>query len=419
MTPQRPDLAGLAATAGLGGPASLEAVEHAYHSASRMLAVALQFGATGAYGLDDLSLKVAVASEPELGSLLMRQYLDPLAGEGEFGELLEETLREFLGNGQRILETSKRLGIHANTLRYRLDRFEKLTGTSLVPAPGRRRGVVGARVPHHGAPVPPPGVALAVEIVRSTNGAGTPAGQMSVDGSSVPIHDGSSLAGKRKTRRRQRGGIRGKFDLCRRPPRAHGRTLFDDGSETHQPNAGSPGATRRPDARRLRRRRHDQFAAGNPKAGAGNGVAPAGADTARRPPTATPAPDRSPRRTPTPPPRRPVRLGPAGEPSPASPVPRPTAPKSASARPRPGRAAPASGHVIGEGGARPAARRPRRRSRDARRTRRTRRRQRRSDRRRCDRQGDQGRRHLHARHAAGLVHAQADGAPHRSRSCGS
>ncbi|MNC94928.1 Purine catabolism regulatory protein [compost metagenome] len=61
----------------------------------------------------------------------MRQYLDPLAGEGEFGELLEETLREFLANGQRILETSKRLGIHANTLRYRLDRFEKLTGASL------------------------------------------------------------------------------------------------------------------------------------------------------------------------------------------------------------------------------------------------------------------------------------------------
>jgi putative transposase len=131
VTPQRPDLGGVAATAGLGGPASLEAAEHAYHSASRMLAVALQFGAAGIYGLDDLSLKVAVASEPELGSLLMRHYLDPLAAEGEFGELLEETLREFLANGQRILETSKRLGIHPNTLRYRLDRFEKLTGVSL------------------------------------------------------------------------------------------------------------------------------------------------------------------------------------------------------------------------------------------------------------------------------------------------
>jgi PucR-like helix-turn-helix protein/diguanylate cyclase with GGDEF domain len=131
VTPQRPELGGVAATAGLGGPASLEAAEHAYHSASRMLAVALQFGVTGAYGLDDLSLKVAVASEPELGSLLMRQYLDPLAAEGEFGELLEETLREFLANGQKILETSKRLGIHPNTLRYRLDRFEKLTGVSL------------------------------------------------------------------------------------------------------------------------------------------------------------------------------------------------------------------------------------------------------------------------------------------------
>jgi hypothetical protein len=131
VTPQRPDLGGLEATAGIGGPASLEAVEHAYRSASRMLAVAAQFGATGVFGLEDLSLKIAVASEPELGSLLMRQYLDPLAGEGEFGELLEETVREYLANGQRILDTSRRLGIHANTLRYRLDRFEKLTGTQL------------------------------------------------------------------------------------------------------------------------------------------------------------------------------------------------------------------------------------------------------------------------------------------------
>ena len=131
VTPQRPDLGGLEATAGIGGPASLEAVEHAYRSASRMLAVAAQFGATGVFGLEDLSLKIAVASEPELGSLLMRQYLDPLAGEGEFGELLEETVREYLANGQRILDTSRRLGIHANTLRYRLDRFEKLTGTHL------------------------------------------------------------------------------------------------------------------------------------------------------------------------------------------------------------------------------------------------------------------------------------------------
>lgn len=131
MVPQRPDLKGVAATAGLGGPASLEATEHAYHSASRMLAVALQFGAVGVYGLEDLSLKVAVASEPELGALLMRQNFDPLAAEGDFGELLEETVREFLANGQRILDTSKRLGIHANTLRYRLDRFEKLTGANL------------------------------------------------------------------------------------------------------------------------------------------------------------------------------------------------------------------------------------------------------------------------------------------------
>jgi PucR-like helix-turn-helix protein/diguanylate cyclase with GGDEF domain len=131
VAPQRPEVETLDATVGVSVPSLLEALEPAFRHASRMLEVAVRFGRSGTFGLDDLSLRVAVASEPELGALLVARYLEPLDAEGDFGALLEDTVRHFLANGQRIPETARRLGIHPNTLRYRLDRFEKLSGASL------------------------------------------------------------------------------------------------------------------------------------------------------------------------------------------------------------------------------------------------------------------------------------------------
>ena len=50
----------------------------AFATASRMLDVAIGFGLTGSFQMCDLSLRVAVASEPELGALLVTRYIAPL-----------------------------------------------------------------------------------------------------------------------------------------------------------------------------------------------------------------------------------------------------------------------------------------------------------------------------------------------------
>lgn len=131
VAPERPSVPHPAVTVGVGGPVPLARIEQAFRTASRTLNLARRLGLPGTVGLEDLSLRVAVASEPELGAMLVERYLRPLDAEGEFGVLVEETVRQYLESGQRVFETAKRLGVHSNTLRYRLDRFEKLTGTFL------------------------------------------------------------------------------------------------------------------------------------------------------------------------------------------------------------------------------------------------------------------------------------------------
>lgn len=128
VLPLRPNLDGGWFTIGVGGPVPLEAMPRAFAAASRMLDVAVGFGLTGSFELRDLSLRVAVASEPDLGALLAERYLTPLQAEGDFGELLVETVNTHLTTGGRVGSTAHRLGVHENTVRHRLARFEELTG---------------------------------------------------------------------------------------------------------------------------------------------------------------------------------------------------------------------------------------------------------------------------------------------------
>lgn len=128
IVPNRPKPTDETTCAGVDGPVSLERVPHAFANASRMLDVAAGFGMHGVFDLADLALRVPVASEPELGKMLAERYLGPLRGEGEFGELLEETLAAHVMSGGRIKATASTLGVHPNTIRHRLGRIEELVG---------------------------------------------------------------------------------------------------------------------------------------------------------------------------------------------------------------------------------------------------------------------------------------------------
>ncbi|GGU98888.1 PucR family transcriptional regulator [Streptomyces filipinensis] len=128
---QKPRTGDLEVTAGLGPATDLAAVHHSFRAAGRLLEAARAYGRRGVYDLADLSWRVAVVAEPELAELLLDRYLRPLEAEGEFGALIEESVRGYLEKGRHIRDVARSAHVHVNTVRYRLRRFEELTGTSL------------------------------------------------------------------------------------------------------------------------------------------------------------------------------------------------------------------------------------------------------------------------------------------------
>ena len=131
VVPRRPDLGAAAATVALGDPQLLSHAAASHRTARRVSDVAVRFGLSGVVEIADLGLRLAIAAEPELAATLIERYLAPLAAEGEFGDLLEESLREYLAHGRQMQKTARRLGIHPNTLKHRIRRFTEITSCDL------------------------------------------------------------------------------------------------------------------------------------------------------------------------------------------------------------------------------------------------------------------------------------------------
>ncbi|MGI5373238.1 PucR family transcriptional regulator [Streptomyces sp. CA-251387] len=130
----KPETGDLEVTAGLGPPTDLATAHRSFRAAGRLLDAARAYGLRGVYDLGDLSWRVAVVAEPELAELLLDRCLRPLEAEGEFGALVEESVRAYLEKGRHIREVARSAHVHVNTVRYRLRRFEELTGMSLDAA---------------------------------------------------------------------------------------------------------------------------------------------------------------------------------------------------------------------------------------------------------------------------------------------
>jgi putative transposase len=120
--------------AGIGPEVPLAGIADSYRTATRALDVAAGLGRTGVFGLEELTWRLAAASHDDVGRHLVTRYLAPLRAEGEFGLLLEDTVRAYVDNGLSIRETAEALVVHVNTLRYRLRRFGEITGVSLSSA---------------------------------------------------------------------------------------------------------------------------------------------------------------------------------------------------------------------------------------------------------------------------------------------
>ena len=117
--------------AGLAGPVSLPALPDAFRLASRALEAACATGRRGLVELPSLGLIPSIIYDEDVGSGMLERYVMPLEREGRSGVVVLETVDRYLSNDCQVHETAAELGVHPNTVRYRVGRFEELTGCSL------------------------------------------------------------------------------------------------------------------------------------------------------------------------------------------------------------------------------------------------------------------------------------------------
>lgn len=106
-------------------PAELPQV---YELCRRALTACASTGAAGLEDLTALALPIATTAVPELGRLLAAELLVGLDPADIFHRELAATALAYLDHGSRIDPTAAALHVHPNTVKYRVRRFQELTG---------------------------------------------------------------------------------------------------------------------------------------------------------------------------------------------------------------------------------------------------------------------------------------------------
>jgi putative transposase len=140
IAPLDDDVAGIAdappapldgAVIALAGPVELAGVAGAFTEATQVLTAATRYGRTGVVDKSSLSLRVAIEQQTELGELLYRRHVARLADCGPATAELLETLATWMRERRSVPAAARALAVHENTVRYRLARYAKLTGTDV------------------------------------------------------------------------------------------------------------------------------------------------------------------------------------------------------------------------------------------------------------------------------------------------
>ena len=116
---------------GFGHPARLGELASSFRTAGRALATATAFCRTGAQVFDRLGVRPALIADVEVSDGLVRRWVEPVLRDGRSGLMILATVESYLAHGMRNDATAAAVFIHHNTLRYRLDRFEQLSGADL------------------------------------------------------------------------------------------------------------------------------------------------------------------------------------------------------------------------------------------------------------------------------------------------
>jgi DNA-binding PucR family transcriptional regulator len=118
------------APVGVSEPMPLNALAEAFREATRAMRTAIALGISGCHNLASFSLRSAVVSDQRVGEIIQARYIDPVVALGRQGQTILKTVEAYLENDRGLAATAEALLVHANTVRYRLSRFEELTGAS-------------------------------------------------------------------------------------------------------------------------------------------------------------------------------------------------------------------------------------------------------------------------------------------------
>lgn len=116
---------------GVSDPAEIGCLPDAWSEAGRALDTLLELGRNEASGLADLGVMAAVVADGLVGSAIWRRRIEPLISAVADPEAILDTVGTYLDSAMSVRETADRLFLHPNTVRYRITRFEELSGTSL------------------------------------------------------------------------------------------------------------------------------------------------------------------------------------------------------------------------------------------------------------------------------------------------
>jgi hypothetical protein len=118
-------------------PVPLMELPSAFQVASRALTTGIAMGRrSGFVDLGDVALRATIMNDHEVGETLDCRLVAPLLKLGQAGRSILATVQCYLDNDGRLDATAKDLWVHANTVRYRLARYQEQTGVSLRTTEG-------------------------------------------------------------------------------------------------------------------------------------------------------------------------------------------------------------------------------------------------------------------------------------------
>ncbi len=121
---------GTATLVALGPAGTIDELPASFTAAGRVLSAGRSLGLAGVHDIESAALFVTVFESGDAGDALVGRYVRPVA-EAQNGADLLATVRAWQETGMRTEATADRLHVHPNTLRYRLQRYEELTGADL------------------------------------------------------------------------------------------------------------------------------------------------------------------------------------------------------------------------------------------------------------------------------------------------